>query len=125
MKKSELRKYLNCVKKELICSSSIKQNYIRELKSQINDFAEQKGDLTLDMLYTEFGSPKEIADIFWSKEDLESLNKKAKKYETLKWIVLSLLITLVLSIIITTIVIITDEEYNTTTYAKYIERFLL
>lgn len=125
MKKGELRKYLNCAKKELICSSSIKEAYICELKSRINDFAEQNGDLTLDMLYTEFGSPKEIANNFWNNEDLEALKEKAKKYNAVKWVAIGILIALVLSMIITHLLIVLDEDYYTKMYITYIGGLLL
>lgn len=110
----------------MIISPNIKHAYISELKIRINEFEREHGELTFDMLCKEFGSPKEIADSFFAKEDLEKLKKNAKKYAILKWISIALLVCLILSVIFMIIIIASDEDgYYFETYITCVLPFVL
>lgn len=124
MNKSDINKYLKSIKKELLISQGIKHAYISELKIRINEFLHQHGELTFDILCKEFGSPKEIADSFFDKEDIDALKKKAKRYNIIKWLVTVLSIALVLSIIFMIIIIASDEDGYYKTYITYVLPFI-
>lgn len=58
-----------------------KKVFISELKSRIYDFCEEssEGELTRDRLEERFGLPKEIAQSFFSENDLPRMKKREKR----------------------------------------------
>ncbi len=114
--KTIIKLYLQEIEKELICSNSIKKAFIHEIKLQIAFLEERTPDLTLEDLYREIGSPAEIAKGLETREDIENLKKKARRYTHARilWAISALL---VLCAIVATIIVVheNDTYYSETT----------
>ena len=115
--KKQIRKYCSDVGKELTCSSGIKRVFISELKSRIYDFCEERSEdeLTRDRLEEHFGLPKEIAQSFFSENDLTRLKKREKK-NTIFLVLIAVVLLLVLSFITYFIIeVIRNSTHSITT----------
>ena len=100
----------------------MKKAFICEIKHQIAELENQVQVFTMEDLHREIGSPDEIARSFESRDDIEKLKEKAKKYKKTKiicWIALGLTI---LAITVSIIVVRSNKNYhseiNSNTYIK-------
>lgn len=114
--------YLKQLNASLICSTNMKKAFICEIKHQIAELENQVQVFTMEDLHREIGSPDEIARSFESRDDIEKLKEKAKKYKKAKivcWIALGLTI---LAITVSIIVVRSNKNYhseiNSNTYIK-------
>lgn len=113
----DIKKYCSEVKKRLSYSSSIKLAFISELKTRIYEYIEERPDeeVTINDIENRFGTPEDIASSFASTEDLQHLNKKAKKYIFYKILSVVLLLALILAVYVLVDVIIHDHTITVTT----------
>lgn len=107
----DIKKYCSEVKKLLACSGSIKLAFISELKNRIYEYIEEHPDdeITINDIENRFGTPKDIASSFASAEDMQRLNKKAKKYIFYKILSVVLLLALIFTVYILADVIINER----------------
>lgn len=114
--------YLKQLKTTLMCSSSMKKAFISEIKHQITELENQFQVLTLEDLHTVIGSPDEIARGFESRNDIENLKKKAKKYTRTKIICWVSLILAIVAVTVSIVVVQSNKKYhseiNMNTYIK-------
>ncbi len=114
--------YLKQLKATLMCSSSMKMAFISEVKHQIAELEDQFQVLTVEDLHREIGSPDEIARGFESRNDIENLKKKARKYTRTKIICWISLILAIAAIIISIVYIKSNKKYHSETKINtYIE----
>lgn len=78
--KKELRTYLNEIKHCLTCPYSLKTAFIKDFSSRVNAYIEENDTETIDDIIDYFGTPGEIAENFYSVNDIGKLKKKAKIY---------------------------------------------
>ena len=52
---------------------------MREFRPEVEEFAADRENLTVEALCARFGSPEEVADGFAERDDYKALLKKAKK----------------------------------------------
>ncbi|MGM9681334.1 MAG: DUF6120 family protein [Eubacteriales bacterium] len=76
---SSIKQYLKEVSGNLACPRSVKTIFLQELKSEILSRQDGKDPFTLSELYHDFGTPDEIADGFFDRNDYDNLLKKAKR----------------------------------------------
>ena len=112
----DIKKYCSEVKKLLTCPGSIKLAFISELKARIYEYIEEHPDdeITINDIENRFGTPKDIASSFASAEDMQRLNKKAKKYIFYKILSVVLLLALILTVYILADSIINEHTINIT-----------
>lgn len=79
-----INSYLKEVSAKLNCQKSLKAVFIKELKSDIENYADSVGLSMKDDLYREFGTPEEIANSLFDRHDYDVLLKKAKR-KALAW----------------------------------------
>lgn len=110
--KQVVQAYAKELRQVLLCSSDMKRAFISEIKVQIADLEEQHGDLTLDLLYREIGTPDEISKGFESREDIAEIKKKAKRYKIAKILCWICAFLAVISIITAVVVICNNDDFS-------------
>ena len=109
------RKYLHDIKAELSCPRSVKKVFLKKIKQQMQNLQETSDKpLTRETIEAEIGTPQEIARGLESREDLERLKKKARRYTLIKWICIACLLLALLAVVITVVVIKSNDSYYTT-----------
>lgn len=110
----DIKKYCTEIKKQLSCSNNLKLAFISELKNRIHEYIEEHPgeEITFSDIENRFGTPENIALSFASKEDMQYLNKKAKKYIFYK--VLSVILLLVLIVVVYTLTDVIINEHTIT-----------
>lgn len=96
--KHEIKKYFKDIKQLLSCPRSMKSAFIAELQSRIDELGEG-GDLTLENIMLEFGTPDQIARNFDTYENLKDLKIKALKYKKKQIFIVGLLSVLIFVLI--------------------------
>lgn len=116
----DIKKYCSEVKKLLTCPGSIKLAFISELKARIYEYIEEHPDeeITINDVENRFGTPKDIAESFASTEDMQRLNKKAKKFIFYKILSVVLLLALIFTVYILADVIINEHTITITTHYR-------
>lgn len=116
----DIKKYCSEVKKLLTCPGSIKLAFISELKNRIYEYIEERPneEITINDIENRFGTPKDIAESFASTEDMQRLNKKAKKFIFYKILSAVLLLALILTVYILAYVITNEHTITITTHYR-------
>lgn len=116
----DIKKYCSEVKKLLACPGGIKFAFISELKNRIYEYIEEHPDeeITINDVENRFGTPKDIAESFASTEDMQRLNKKAKKFIFYKILSAVLLLALILTVYILAYVITNEHTITITTHYR-------
>ena len=104
-----IRLYLKEIKNSLICSNNIKKVFTKEIQQQITEMEKDTPISSIDILYEKIGFPNEIARGFETREDVEQLKKKAKKYTRTK-IVLCVGLFLAVMIAVISIIALTQAD---------------
>ena len=107
--------YVKQLKKALLCSASMEKAFIKEIKDQIAELKDQIQDLSMEDLQREIGKPDEIARGFESRDNIEDLKKRAKKYSKAKTISLVFLVLTIFAIAILIIIVKSNKEYHSKT----------
>ena len=85
---NEIKKYLNDVKKNLICSFKTKKQILSSVRSSVYDYAEENNIQDIKDIYSHFGTPPEIAQVYLPEPDINII----KRCSFLKGILLAMLI---------------------------------
>ena len=79
--------YLKDVSAKIVCPKGTKRFFLSELEQEVLAFAEEKPDLTMEMIYQAFGVPEKYASNIADQECYIELYQKAKKKATIwKWV---------------------------------------
>lgn len=113
-----MRQYLKELSEKLNCPKSVKSVFISELTGDIEEFAEDRGEITIADLYKEFGSPQDISDGFYDREDYKDLLEKAKK-KLFKWRVCSAVAFVFTVILIALLIYMLKESVGYITVTDY------
>lgn len=98
-----IKAYLKEVTANLDCPRSVRSVFRSELRSDIEDFAKDKPDLTVETLCEQFGSPDALSAEFIARSDYGELLQKAKK-KAKKWRILCIVAAVLLVLAISMIV---------------------
>lgn len=80
-----IQQYCKAVKKELSCPGKIKKDLIIRLTPDLEMYAEENPNASLDDISAHFGSPKEVAESYLASLDEEELKKRINKAKRI-WI---------------------------------------
>ena len=103
-----IRRYLSEVGDKLSCPKPLKATFLGELREGIDSFRSSDREVTMEALCEEFGSPEEIADGFFNREDYEELLRKTKT-KVVRWKIVSALVTVILLVAVVYIVYVIRE----------------
>ena len=71
----EIKKYIIDVKSYLICDWRTRQKFLKDLKNDINDFVDEKEDVTIEDISNRFGEPEKISRSFLEGADLKKIKR--------------------------------------------------
>lgn len=95
----EIDEYIAEIKKNLICTSSQKNIIINDLRNSIVNFVEENDIDDINKVYTQFGTPEEIANQSISDTEPQKIKKNYKHHRVI-------IIGVVVAVLIVAIVII-------------------
>lgn len=72
----EIKRYIVSVKSYLICDWRTRQKFLKDLKNDINDFVDEKEDVTMDDIRDRFGEPEKISRSFLEGADLKKIKRR-------------------------------------------------
>ena len=107
-KELTVRQYLNEIKSRLYCPKSVKAVFLKELKERIKLSYPNRQGLTKEMLYAQFGTPEEISDSFFDRENYESFLHKSKAV-ILRWKLIGFILSAML-ILVTILLVLTVQD---------------
>lgn len=113
-KNTIIRRYLSEVGDKLSCPKPLKTTFLGELREGIDSFRSPGREVTMEALCEEFGSPEEIANGFFNREDYEELLRKTKA-RVIRWKIVTALITVVLLVTIVFLVAVIQDSAITYT----------
>lgn len=70
--------YLKEIKDKLLCPNNVKKAFLKEIRQNIADA--EIDIVSIEDLYREIGSPEEIARSFESRDDIEKIKARAKRF---------------------------------------------
>ena len=73
----ELNDYLKDIKRNMICSNSIKKLFIKDFKNRIDEFIDENPNTSIDDIINNFGNPEDIVRSF--NDELEYYKNKSRK----------------------------------------------
>ena len=106
-----IQQYCKAVKKELSCPGKIKKDLIIRLTPDLEMFAEENPNASLDDISAHFGSPKEVAESYLASLDEEELKKRINKAKRI-WITVIAVCAAILLLFVAIMVCITIHNKN-------------
>lgn len=88
--------YLSSIRKALKYTNKDSKKLLNNLKNEVDIFSLENSDATLNDFISNFGSPSDISESFYSNLDIQEL-KKQKKYK--HYIIISITIITIIAII--------------------------
>ena len=113
-----IREYLQALNKALVCKRAVKKAILDEIKMQIGEVEQRFPTLTQEDLYREIGLPEEVARGFESREDMEGIRAKAKKYERNRLLCGVIAIMAAVSIVFAAVLITSQDDYYSDTHVN-------
>lgn len=81
------KQYLREVDKELVCPGSAKKAFLRQFKNEVFFFCSKHSEVSLDMLYTQFGLPEEVAYAFLSEMGIQTTDRCSRTQKRLRYLI--------------------------------------
>ena len=72
----DLKKYIKEINSYLICDCGTRNKFIRDLKSDIDEYIESNSVTDFDSVYDHFGAPRDIAKGFLETADTKKIKRK-------------------------------------------------
>lgn len=95
--KRSLNKYYHNIGKALVCGGHKRRGIIGNIKDSVACYLSEHPDASMDDIYANFGSEKEVADEYYNYESPETIKKSINRS---KVIVISIVITLIIALLI-------------------------
>lgn len=108
--KKDFKKYIKDINSYLICDCGTRNKFIRDLKSDIDEYIENNSVTDFDSVYKHFGAPRDIAKGFLETADTKRIKRKMN---ITKVVLIGIIIALVMWGIGITSAIIDAHESNT------------
>lgn len=84
------KQYLREVDKQIICPSSAKKAFLRQLENEVY-FYSKDSEVSLAMLYAQFGFPEEVAREFLSEMGVRTTDRYNRIQKKLKYLIVGAL----------------------------------
>ena len=99
----EINRYIKDIKKELLYGTKESRQFLKELKQNVTDYAEENQNADMAQVPEQFGKPEDIAATFFEQYSKESIKKKVniRRVVVIIGIVMLVLFTIGFSVIIT------------------------
>ena len=72
----EINRYIKDIKKELLYGTKESRQFLKELKQNVTDYAEENQNADMAQVTEQFGKPEEIAATFFEQYDKNEIKRK-------------------------------------------------
>ena len=72
----EINRYIKDIKKELLYGTKESRQFLKELKQNVTDYAEENQNADMAQVTEQFGTPEDIAATFFEQYGKEDIKKK-------------------------------------------------
>ena len=110
----EINKYIKDIKKELLYGTKESRQFLKELKQNVTDYAEENQNADMAQVTEQFGKPEDIAATFFEQYGKEDIKKKVNIRRV---VVVTALVALVM-VAVSLIVALIDAHIDTENYSK-------
>ena len=110
----QINKYIKDIKKELLYGTKESRQFLKELKQNVTDYAEENQNADMAEVTEQFGKPKDIAATFFEQYGKEDIKKKVNIRRV---VVVTALVALVM-VAVSLIVALIDAHIDTENYSK-------
>lgn len=91
----EINRYIKDIKKELLYGTKESRQFLKELKQNVTDYAEENQNADMAQVTEQFGKPEDIAATFFEQYGKEDIKKKV---DIRKVLIITLIIALAIFI---------------------------
>lgn len=107
------RQYLRKVRRALSCSWTMKASVMKDLRERVAEYVESyEGEVTVARLEECFGTAAEEGESFFSKNDLTTLKKRARR--TILWMIVAVAALICLAFATYLVVYLMEHQYSYT-----------
>lgn len=92
--------YINKIKFLFPIMGKSEKQYIKTLRLNIEDFLESSSEISIDVLYKEFGKPEDIVNSYYENTDTEKIIKRIKTSKYIKICISAVSICLLISTLV-------------------------
>ena len=72
----EINRYIKDIKKELLYGTKESRQFLKELKQNVTDYAEENQNADMSQITEQFGKPEDIAVTFFEQYDKNEIKRK-------------------------------------------------
>ncbi|MBQ7862075.1 MAG: hypothetical protein IJ349_07740 [Clostridia bacterium] len=108
----EINRYIKDIKKELLYGTKESRQFLKELKQNVTDYAEENQNADMAEVTEQFGKPEDIAATFFEQYGKEDIKKKVN----IRRVVVTAVVAVVMMFAIAMITIIIDSHGETHGY---------
>lgn len=107
------RQYLRKVRRALSCSWTMKASVMKDLRERVAEYVESyEGEVTVARLEECIGTAAEVGESFFSKNDLTTLKKRARR--TILWMIVAVAALICLAFATYLVVYLMEHQYSYT-----------
>lgn len=107
--KNEINEYIKNIKKQLLYGTKESKLFLKELKQNILDFADENKNADMSEIRQQFGTEEEVATIFFEQYSKEDIKKKLRSRNVIVACVIAF--ALIFTVSITVEIISTRNSY--------------
>lgn len=117
----EINRYIKDIKKELLYGTKESRQFLKELKQNVTDYAEENQNADMAQVTEQFGKPEDIAATFFEQYDKNEIKRKVNVRRVA--VIVGIMMFLVFAIGVSVIVMENREEigYLETHIIEYVE----
>ncbi|WP_301082541.1 DUF6120 family protein [Thomasclavelia cocleata] len=93
---SDIKKYINEIKKIIPINSKDKKDFLKMMKQRILESSNLENKCDYDNIVKEFGKPNEVAASYIEEIDTDTILKILKRKQYIKWLISILIIAIIL-----------------------------
>lgn len=105
----EIKQYLCAVKSQLTCPYKEKKRFLKQMQNSLEIYATDQGQVSIEDLVREFGTPQEISDAFLQDESPSSLHRRLSFRRAVLGVIVFFTAILVISLIVLGTIYVVDS----------------
>ncbi len=106
----EINRYIKDIKKELLYGTKESRQFLKELKQNVTDYAEENQNADMAQVTEQFGKPEDIAATFFEQYDKNEIKRKVNVRRVA--VIVGIVMLVVFTVSLTTAVINSYKSVN-------------
>jgi len=108
----QINKYIKDIKKELLYGTKESRQFLKELKQNVTDYAEENQNADMAQVTEQFGKPEDIAATFFEQYSKDGIKRKVN----IRRVVVTAAVTIVTVFVIIMIIALIDTHNSKSGY---------